>query len=216
MKKYLLFIAILLSSIRLHAENITVYGFASQVGNFAPQPYTDVKYLDYPEDSSDALGFLGSDWYFDSNIDSGIAMLTSDDTSDKLLVDTRDPYGEGNIVFILLKGTFKYYYTVYATDINRYFNGVSSSYSNSYGSGNSYSNSGNSSYDYESMYSKWERQASNAYNSLNGRSVSPSTYTRNKKLLRDAQNQMRKVRREARANGVYIEESRWETATVGL
>ena len=50
---------------------------------------------------------------------------------------------------------------------------------------------------YLATYRRWERQAENAYDSLTHASVSSSTYIRNKKLLRDAQNEMRKVRRQA-------------------
>lgn len=103
---------------------------------------------------------------------------------------------------------------------------------NSYGQQNdSYQNgSGNS--NYLSLYQQWERRAQSNYNSLTnlgsrvrdnegnrsgstGQSMGSSNYTRMKKALREAQNEMRKIRLQAARTGVSIAQSKWETATVG-
>ena len=85
--------------------------------------------------------------------------------------------------------------------------------------------------DYIAQYQNWERRAEANYNSLvnlgysvkdkngnrsggTGQKVSPSKYTQMKKLLREAQSEMRKIRLKASKNGVTIEPSKWETATV--
>lgn len=112
-------------------------------------------------------------------------------------------------------------------NVNAYGNGE-----NNYGQQNdSYQNgSGNS--NYLSLYQQWERRAQSNYNSLTnlgsrvrnndgdrsgstGQSMSSSNYTRMKKALREAQNEMRKIRLQAARAGVSIAQSKWETATVG-
>lgn len=86
-----------------------------------------------------------------------------------------------------------------------------SSYSSSsYSSDSSSSGGGN----YEAMYRKWEKRAKEAYDSLNGHSGSAGTYQRNKKLLRDAQKEMRSCRQKAYKAGVIIPQSEWEDKTV--
>ena len=41
-------------------------------------------------------------------------------------------------------------------------------------------------------------------------------YVGNKSGLRDAQNQMRKIRLEAEKHGIHIVQSKWETATANF
>ena len=84
---------------------------------------------------------------------------------------------------------------------------------------------------YQSQYDMWARRAESHYNSLtnlgysatskNGnksggtlQSMSGSNYVQMKKSLRDAQREMQRIRRTAANNGVTIQQSRWETATV--
>ena len=84
---------------------------------------------------------------------------------------------------------------------------------------------------YLSLYQKWERRAQSSYNSLTnlgysvrnnngersgstGQSMNSINYTRMKKTLREAQNEMRKIRLKATRAGVNIAQSNWETATV--
>ena len=45
-------------------------------------------------------------------------------------------------------------------------------------------------------------------------SMSSSNYTRQKKYLREAQNEMKKIRVQARKDGITIPQSTYETATV--
>lgn len=114
----------------------------------------------------------------------------------------------------------------------------------SYGGGSGYSNGGyygggsssgggtgkSASY-YQSQYDRWANLAQRHYNSLtttgyryknkSGENkgstmsgMSSSNYTRQKKSLREAQREMKKIRDEARRNGITIRQSQWETATV--
>lgn len=94
------------------------------------------------------------------------------------------------------------------------------------------SSSSSSSGNYQITYNNWERRAQSHYNTLtnlgydikdksgkhSGGSgsgkVSSSKYTKMKKLLREAQKEMRKVRLKAAKNGVQIQKSQWEDATV--
>jgi len=46
-------------------------------------------------------------------------------------------------------------------------------------------------------------------------SMSGSKYVQMKKLLREAQREMARWRRKAAQNGVTIQQSQWETVTVG-
>lgn len=98
---------------------------------------------------------------------------------------------------------------------------------NSYGGASSFSDNSNSTYDdsktasnkstnYQSIYEMWERRAKSAYQSLDKQSMSPSNYTTRKKLLRNAQKEMRKTRQKARKDGVIIQESEWESKNVNL
>lgn len=73
-----------------------------------------------------------------------------------------------------------------------------------------------SAYDPEAFYRKWESKAIRIYESLDGHSGSPSTYVHRKKLLRSAQKQMRKARREARKRGIDIPKSEYEDIDVGV
>lgn len=84
---------------------------------------------------------------------------------------------------------------------------------------------------YQSRYQQWENRASSVYSSLTNlgysvkdksgnrsggtaSSMSSSNYIRQKQLLREAQREMQRIRREAARNGVTIQQSKWETATV--
>ena len=91
--------------------------------------------------------------------------------------------------------------------------------------------SGKSASYYQSQYDRWANLAQRHYNSLTttgyryknksgdrkgstAAGMSSSNYTRQKRSLREAQSEMRKIRNEARRNGVTIRQSQWETATV--
>lgn len=101
---------------------------------------------------------------------------------------------------------------------------------NNYNSGKQYEYNQNNT-NYLSIYQQWEQRAQANYNSLTnlgyqmrnnngqqsggtGRSMSNSNYTRMKKALREAQNEMRNIRVKAARAGITIAQSRWETATV--
>ena len=85
---------------------------------------------------------------------------------------------------------------------------------------------------YQTMYDNWARRAEANYNSLtnlgydaksksgkhSGSSgsgkVSGGNYVKMKKSLREAQKEMSKIRQKAAKNGVHIQKSQWEDATV--
>lgn len=118
--------------------------------------------------------------------------------------------------------------------------GYSASGTSSYQSGNDYGSSSNVSSAssskrdlsyYQSMYQRWERQAKSNYESLTragvrvknngkdtggsaGGSWRPQNYTGLKKLLRESQSEMKKIRQEARRDGYNIPQSNYETVTV--
>ncbi|MDE7387517.1 MAG: hypothetical protein K2N28_10330 [Muribaculaceae bacterium] len=101
--------------------------------------------------------------------------------------------------------------------------------SDSYDNGSS---SSSSSGNYQIMYDKWAKRAEANYYSLtklgydaksksgnhSGSSgsgkVSGGNYLKMKKALREAQNEMRKIRQKAAQDGVQIQKSQWEDATV--
>lgn len=104
-------------------------------------------------------------------------------------------------------------------------------YLESYSLSSSSRSSGKSTTYYQSQYNRWANLARRHYNSLTttgyrakskneNRSggtltgMSSSNYTFQKKSLREAQREMRKIREEARKNGITIQQSTWETATV--
>lgn len=102
-----------------------------------------------------------------------------------------------------------YYYTY--SDFVSENQGSNYGYDNGSAGSKSYSSS-----NYQSMYDRWERNAQNAYNSLDGHSGSASTYVQNKKLLREAQREMRSIRQKASREGITIAKSRWESVTVNV
>lgn len=86
---------------------------------------------------------------------------------------------------------------------------------------------------YQSQYQNWERLAEKHYNSLTnlgysstsssgkksgsaGGKTSSGNYVSMKRSLREAQNEMRSIRRKAAQAGVNIPQSKWETATVSF
>lgn len=104
--------------------------------------------------------------------------------------------------------------------------GSSVSSSSSSGNGNDLGSS-----TYQSIYKRWENNAKSNYDSLtragirakqNGKDVGgsaagswrPQNYTGLKQNLRNAQNEMRKIRQEARRYGHNIPQSNYETITV--
>ena len=104
-------------------------------------------------------------------------------------------------------------------------------YLESYSLSSSSRSSGKSTTYYQSQYNRWANLAQRHYNSLTttgyrakskneNRSggtltgMSSSNYTFQKKSLREAQREMRKIREEARKNGITIQQSTWETAAV--
>ena len=85
--------------------------------------------------------------------------------------------------------------------------------------------------DYKAQYEKWESLAKRHYNSLtntgykvkkngkdtgggNGQSLNGGNYVMQKKSLREAQNQMKRIRQKAAKAGVSIPKSEYETVTV--
>lgn len=106
------------------------------------------------------------------------------------------------------------------------FNDASDDYSQSSPESN---NSGNT--NFQSEYERWAQVAERHYNSLtnlgysytnraghkkgnSGQGASPGKYTMMKRSLREAQREMRNIRRRARNAGVNIPQSKWETASV--
>ena len=107
--------------------------------------------------------------------------------------------------------------------------------SGTYSSGNAYdtaSGAGMGASYYQSQYDRWANRAKSNYNSMTvtgydtknkyGRhsgstmsGMNTGNYTLQKKALREAQQEMRRIRQEAARNGVSIRQSQWETATVG-
>ena len=91
-----------------------------------------------------------------------------------------------------------------------------------------------SSYDYEASYRGWEARVQDWFGNLtqfgydykdkndNIRGIAGSNmlhggaYVGNKSGLRNAQEQMRKVRLEAEKHGIHIVQSKWETATANF
>lgn len=110
---------------------------------------------------------------------------------------------------------------------------------NTLGSGSTYhsydyssSYNSSSSGSYQEQYNRWEQRAKSNYESLTnlgydakgsdgsrsgstGQSMSGGNYTLQKKALREAQREMRNIRQRASQAGVYIKQSKYETATVG-
>lgn len=103
-------------------------------------------------------------------------------------------------------------------------------YQFSYDSPNSQYSSGSTG-NYQGQYDHWARRAESCYNSLtnlgfsttrNGNKrgntgkgkVSPGNYVAQKRSLREAQSQMKSIRRKASQNGIAISQSPWETASV--
>lgn len=91
-----------------------------------------------------------------------------------------------------------------------------------------------SSYNYEDSYRRWEARVQDWFGNLtqsgydykdkNGNirgkagdnMLHGGAYVGNKSGLRDAQNQMRKIRLEAEKHGIHIVQSKWETATANF
>lgn len=100
----------------------------------------------------------------------------------------------------------------YSSSSSSYSN-LSNSYQQSFSSATD--NQG-SNRDYLQEYNKWKQHAENAYNSLTKVSISASDYQARKKLLRQAQQMMIKIRQEALNHGITIKPSEMETAQVTL
>ena len=91
-----------------------------------------------------------------------------------------------------------------------------------------------SSYNYEDSYRRWEARVQDWFGNLTqfgydykdkdgnikGKAgdnmLHGGAYVGNKSGLRDAQNQMRKIRLEAEKHGIHIVQSKWETATANF
>lgn len=85
-------------------------------------------------------------------------------------------------------------------------------------------------HNYQLEYSRWERLAERHFNSLTNlgyriqknrktgggtsASMNSGNYVQMKRSLREAQQEMSRIRRQASQNGVNIRQSRWETAVV--
>ena len=86
-------------------------------------------------------------------------------------------------------------------------------------------------FNYKEMYTRYENVVKSYFGNLssagtytdksgniNGETnldMKSSAYVQNKMGLRDAQNEMRRIRIEAEKAGVYIQQSQWETANAG-
>lgn len=211
MKKAFMFFCAIIGGISpILAELYPVYGFMCEVSGLPPQSFSDIKYIDIPDDVNEPYHFVNQDWVYREDYAEDVELCVSTSSDDKLLIDLRCLYGPEVMVFVLNQGNINYYYTDNLQAVQASLNGNM----NSYSSGNVDSNNGGG--NYATMYAKWERQAENAYDSLTDASVNSSTYVRNKQLLRDAQNEMRRCRRQAAAAGVTINKSRWEDAQVRL
>lgn len=188
-------------------EAYTMYGFASEISGFPAQPFSDIKQLEMPNDDPELpYRFWNQLWEYQEEISDKVDLFVSTTTNDKLIFDSREIYGPDVLVIIVVKGNIKYYYT---DDLQAVQNNQTSASNSQYDSGVSNGN-------YSVMYDKWESRARDAYNSLTNASVSSTTYVRNKKLLREAQREMRKIRQKASAAGVTIHKSKWEDAQVKL
>lgn len=213
MKKILMGIfMLLLTAMVSFAEYYPMYGYCQQVGNNPPIPFSGVEYLNIPENGDELYEFKGFKWDLDVDTDLGNNLdlfLSEDFPSGKMVIDTRNDELIIELYVTSYLGTVCYTYT----EEQRNFAASSSGQYGSYDDENSYSKGSSN---YQAMYDKWERQAQRAYESLSGHSVSSSTYISNKRLLRDAQQEMRSIRSKARSNGVYITQSRWETVSVRL
>ena len=106
------------------------------------------------------------------------------------------------------------------------FNVASSNYTQS-----ALESNGSGNTNFQSEYDRWAQVAERHYNSLtnlgysytnqarhkkgnSGQGASPGKYTMMKRSLREAQREMRNIRRKARNAGVNIPQSQWETASV--
>lgn len=98
-----------------------------------------------------------------------------------------------------------------------------------YSGGKDYSSG--SGVNYQMMYSNWERRAKMNYNSItllgikvqkngkdycgtSGQGAVPATYTQQKKYLREAQAEMKRIRKKAAKAGITIQKSEYEDVTV--
>lgn len=201
----------LLSAIPSLADTTVMQGFMSEIKGFPPQPFSDIKYLNIPDDFDEPYRFDDQKWEYEGEVSNDVDLFESTSSNDKMLIDCRGQYGPDVMVLVLIKGSISYYYTDDLQAVKSSLQGNGGSYdsdsdSSNYGGGSNY----------ESLYKKWERQAEHAYDSLTHASVSSSTYVRNKQLLRDAQNEMRKCRRKAASAGITINKSEWEDAQVKL
>lgn len=99
------------------------------------------------------------------------------------------------------------------------------------GLGNSDTKLQNHSSDYQTQYNNWARRAEKNYNSLTNlgysatnkkgkksggtmQSMSGGNYNQMMRSLREAQHEMERIRQKAARDGIKIQESPWETATV--
>lgn len=215
--------AILIAFTKAGAQIFPVYSYASQIMEFPMQPFSDVKYMDIPSDERPYI-FDNQNYEYDEDLSTSDMFVMRSTSSDEILaIDTREIFGPDVLAVVYSVGEVAYYYVDNAEIAARLRNELQNQH-NEYqeviidsadgidsGSGTS---SGGS--HYLATYRRWERQAENAYDSLTHASVSSSTYIRNKKLLRDAQNEMRKVRRQAVRAGITIDKSDWEDARVHL
>lgn len=105
--------------------------------------------------------------------------------------------------------------------------GATADYASTTFDGEASTNSGN----YQADYDMWARRAERHYNSITnlgysstnkkgdkhggaGQGMSGGNYVSMKKSFREAQRQMQNIRAKAAKNGVTIQQSKWETATI--
>lgn len=206
-------------------ESITFFGYYSKMGNMSPQSFNETGEMILEDDG--AVSFKGNSYEYDYDITPDITVYTSPyNNSLSLVIDSSDPTGN-DILFVTLVvdtgyGSASYVYAdtylQFSPDYYYTYSGfISDNQGPNYGydNGNAGNNSSSSS-NYQSMYDRWERNAQNAYNSLDGHSGSANTYVQNKKLLREAQREMRSIRQKASREGITIAKSRWESVTVNV
>lgn len=179
----------------------------------------------------DGIGLLVSangEWQTEKAKDGGISIISSSeyyssiDSERKRQVNAHLSEALGYFSQTLQSGT----QLVSMATGNNYSN-VASFSSDSTSDLSTTSSSGN----YQADYDKWAQRAEKHYNSITnlgysvtkkngdkqggaGQGMSGGNYVAMKKSFREAQKQMRNIRNKAQNNGVYITQSKWETATI--
>lgn len=223
MKKLLITIILYSFAIlNILADTFPLYAYATEIAGFPIQPYADTKNLMIPNDPDIPFEFNGQRWVFESEGENeNITIMSSTSTNQTIIIDSSEYLAPNVLGLTYILANIKYYYVddpTLANALRAQLSAGDISGGDDIKCGNNYSdsNSKSDSNHYQSMYDRWARQAEHAYNSLTNASVSSSTYISNKRLLRDAQREMRETRRKASSAGITITKSEWENAQVKL